>query len=143
MKRLLYGIAILAAATMGVATHRVVNAGGDDERGSYKDLYYVGYCDGLHYKISGSNVKGNETCCYSGTGKGKTFNNSNGTGFYYIDKHQPETGGSFEWDIYQSGPYAGEFYVFSYPDGTFLNSGNWANGVCTGRSAEGAPGSAE
>lgn len=101
------------------------------ERGpSTLNYIFNEFCDGQTVTIRRGSVSGQKTCCESGQLIGATFRSrTNGNGFYTIDND------GFEWDMYQTGRYAGQFFVFD-PAGVLINDGTWTlvpNGQCPTR----------
>lgn len=92
------------------------------EIGQPFDIIFVEFCDGMDLDILRSGkVFGVQTGCDSGRVKGFVFNQgvsvSNRTA---------------QWDIYTSGQFAGQFFVFSKPSLQLINQGTWAAAYTAG-----------
>jgi hypothetical protein len=140
MKRLMIGLTVfgLVAAVFAMRHNSASAQVGTAALVRNVNISFDGYCDGLTAKILFDKiVRGNQTCCLTSAVKGKTFTSPDGNGFYVID-----TVLDSEWDIYETGALAGEFYVYTYPGGEYLNNGTWSPGAAC-RAGRGGPSTGE
>jgi|GEM_PF-6757243 len=92
------------------------------EIGQPFDIVFVGFCDGMDLDILRSGkVFGVQTGCESSRVKGFVFNQG-----VSVSTRK------FQWDIYTSGQFAGQFFVFEKPSLSLINQGDWAAALSAG-----------